>query len=128
MRLLRTERALVTRLFDGILPSGVSARLPLGAGEAGVVSFFEDHLGYLPRRTRVGLRAAVDLLGAASLVHPRGVRRALETLAGSRLYAVRELVTLLKSVVCMGYFSDARVRRELGLDLTLEESRDLHLP
>jgi hypothetical protein len=122
MRLLRLERALIARLFDGILPPGVNARLPLGAHEAGVVSFYEEHLAFLPVRTRLGLRAAVDLLGAASWVHPLGVRRALETLAGSRVYAVRELVTLLKSVVCMGYFSDARVRRELGLDLTLDLS------
>ena len=120
MPLLPVERFLVRSLFDAMLPSGANTRLPLGAGEAGVVAFFEEHLRFLPLRSRVGLRAAVDVLGAAARLHPRGSVVALEALAASRFYPVRELVTLLKSVVCMGYFSHPEVRRALGLDLTLE--------
>jgi hypothetical protein len=106
---------------DAILPPAANRRLPLGATDAGVVEFFEQHLAFLPLRTRIGLRAGVGLLGAAAHVHPRGLTMALDALADSRLYPVRELVTLLKQVVCMGYFTHPEVRRELGLDLTLEK-------
>jgi hypothetical protein len=123
MRLTSVERALVRGMLDALLPSGANRRLPLGAGEAGVVEFLEEHLDFMPWRTRWGLRAALDLAGAGGLVYPGGARAALAVLAGSRLYPLRELVTLLKSVVCMGYFTNPEVREELGLDLTLAAAR-----
>jgi hypothetical protein len=119
MRLSTVERWMVGGLFDAILAPRMNLRLPLGAVDAGVVAFFEQHLTSLPLRTRWTLRAAVDALAAIVPLHPRGARAGLERLAGSRFYALREAVTLLKSVVCLGYFAHPRVRRELGLDLTL---------
>jgi hypothetical protein len=119
-KLPRPERLLFAHLVDVILPPGANDRLPLGATDAGVVEFFEQHLAYLPLRTRIGLRAGVAVLGAAARLHPRGACRALDRLADSRLYAVRELVVLLKSVVCLGYFTHPDVRRTVGLDLPLE--------
>jgi len=118
MRLTDGERRWAGRLFIGLLPPG-NRRLAHGAHEARVVEFFEEHLGYLPRRTRWAVRAGVDLAAGLARLHPRGALGALELLAASPIYALREVVTLLKSVVCLGYFTDADVRRELGLDLTL---------
>lgn len=111
-------------MLDALLPSGVNTRLPLGASEAGVVEFLEHHLDFLPTRTRWGLRAALDVAGAAGLAFPGGARATLAALADSRLYALRELVTLMKSVVCMGYFTNAEVRAEVGLDMTLADDAD----
>ena len=119
MRLSAPERRLVGKLFDAILAPRANGRLPLGAEDAGVVEFFEAHLSYLPLRTRWALRGAVVSLAALLPLHPRGAAAALEQLAESRVYALREAVTLLKSVVCMGYFTHPGVRREMGLDLTL---------
>jgi hypothetical protein len=118
MRLLGVERRWVATLFAGILPPG-NRRLPHGAREARVVEFFEEHLGYLPVRTRWALRGAVDLASGLARVHPRGAAGVLEWLDRSPVYALREVITLLKSVVCLGYFTDEDVRRALGLDLTL---------
>jgi hypothetical protein len=123
MRLSSVERRLIRPLVDALLPRGANRRLPLGAGDAGVLEFLEQHLDFLPWRTRWGLRAALDLAGAGGVVYPGGARAALAALAESRLYPLRELVTLLKSVVCMGYFTNAEVRAEVGLDLTLTDAR-----
>ncbi len=119
MRLSRAERRWAGAIFDALVPPHASVRFPYGARRAGVVEFFEAHLDYLPARTRWGLRAAVGLLGAYGRLHPRGAGAALEGLAASPIYALREAVTLLKQVVCMGYYTDADVRRELGLDARL---------
>jgi hypothetical protein len=119
MRFWAVERWMVGELFDAILAPRTNLRLPLGAVDAGVVAFFEQHLTSLPTRTRWALRVAVDALAALTPLHPRGAHAALEQLADSRIYVLREAVTLLKSVVCLGYFAHPQVRRELGLDLTL---------
>jgi len=120
MRLWAWERRRAAEIFDGMLPPGANGRFFLGAREAGVVEFFEAHLGFMPARTRWAMRAAVDVVGAYASVHRDGARGALQALARSPIYAMREVVTLLKQVVCMGYFSDLRVRDELGLDRPLE--------
>jgi hypothetical protein len=120
MKLSAVERRLAGMLFDLILPSGAATRMPLSATQAGVVEFFEDHLDFLPTRTRAGLRAAVGLLGGyartVGRVHPGGPRAALELLSDSRFYVLRESITLLKSVVCLGYFTHPAVRSQMGLD------------
>jgi hypothetical protein len=125
MKLSQPERRLAAMVFDEILPRGASERLPMSASDAGVVDFFEQHLDYLPPRTRWALRTAVAMLGgyarAVGTVHPRGVRGALELLSDSKLYAMREAITLLKSVVSMGYFSNPKVRHAAGLDATLAD-------
>jgi hypothetical protein len=119
VRLSRLERQWAGAIFDALVPPNASARFPYGARRAGVVDFFEAHLDYLPARTRWALRAAVGVLGAYGRVHPRGAGAALEGLATSPIYALREAVTLLKQVVCMGYYTNLDVRRELGLDARL---------
>jgi hypothetical protein len=119
MRLSAIERRLAGMLFDLILPAG-AARIPLSATRAGVVEFFEDHLDFLPRRAQVGLRAAVATLGAyartVGRMNPNGERGALELLEASNIYWVRQSVTLLKSVVTLGYFAHPAVRAQMGLD------------
>jgi hypothetical protein len=131
MRLTTPERKLATLVFDAILPSRPSspgdpaAKVPLSASEAGVVDFFEEHLTFLPSRTGWALRAAVLLLGgyAASVgrLHPRRVTGALEALASSRVYMLREAMVLVKSVVAMGYYANPDVRERIGLDARLSD-------
>jgi hypothetical protein len=125
MKLTATERRLAGALFDEIVPHG-DGRFPLSATEAGVLDYFEDHLDYMPTRTRWALRAAVGLLGtyarAGGRLHPGGMQGALESLGSSRLYSLRETITLLKSVVAMAYFTHPRVRAALGLDLNLSDT------
>lgn len=120
MRLSSAERRLAGDLFNHIVPSS-TGRLHLSATEAGVVDYFEDQLDHLPVLTRHGLRVAVVALGAYMRTLGRLRKRdALAALAESRLYLARETITLLKSVVCMGYFANPQVRAELGLDRPLE--------
>jgi hypothetical protein len=115
MQLSRAERRLAAMLFDQIVPEGASGRLGLSASQAGVIDFFEKHLDHLPLRTRWALRSAVLLLGTAALVG--GAQRTIELLASSHNYALRESITLLKSIVALGYCSNPLVRLEMGLDL-----------
>jgi hypothetical protein len=123
VKLTKLERRLAARVFDALLPPGASTRIPLSGSEAGLIDWFEEHLGYLPIRTRLGLRAAIGATGVWVSADRKGAIHSLDKLASSRLYLIREIVTLVKSVVCMGYFVHPSVRAEMGLDLTLPEAK-----
>ena len=92
-------RAVFEALFPGCVPPGAAA-------------FVRATVEALPPRGAVGLRAALVAVTVAPLWLERGGRlfpslereaqaRVLATFAGSNVYAVRSMVTLLKATAAM---------------------------
>jgi hypothetical protein len=109
---------------DTLLPSGAHPHLP-GAGEAGVPEFLDEFERSAAPLLRLGLRAgmvaaiwvAPVLIGRAPPItrYARETReRALEALARTRIYPLREAFGGLKLVVSLGYGADPDVRRAIG--------------
>lgn len=113
-------------VVETLLPSGADPRLPLGALDAGFASFHDGEFSRTASsRMRLGFRVAV---ATATWVAPLLIRRvpplarldpddrerALEAMASSRHPLLRDLVTLMKLVVCFTYGTDQRVRDAIG--------------
>ena len=113
-------------VIDTLLPSGAHPDLKLGAFDAGFDEFFTyfERTAVLPMR--LGFRGA---LFVAAWVSPLLILRlppldrlekedrekALEALGASRIYVLRQMLLLLKSVVCFSYGAHPEVRKVLGL-------------
>ncbi|MSP63447.1 MAG: hypothetical protein EXR72_24505 [Myxococcales bacterium] len=124
MKLSAWEARALDRLAAALLPSprpGVP-----GAGAIDLRPFWRE-LRHLPRAARLGVRAAIWLLTFGPLLligrfttfgrlDPAAQERLLARVATHRIYLVRQLLQLLKTVVCFGYFRDPAVRRSFELD------------
>lgn len=112
-------------VIDTMLPSGAHPALALGAFDAGFDDFYDEFA-----RTAVGsMRLAFGTaIFVATWIAPLLIRRlpplarhgradrerSLSALATSRSPLLRQLVVVLKAVICLGYGADAGVRRAIG--------------
>src|SRR6185436_17364415 len=114
--------------FETILPAAADPGLPLGARDVPMGQFLDDLLASVPLLTAIGLRGALWLVMLAPLAvlrRPRTVtflgldpaaRAALlDRLRRSDRYLVRESVTLLKVMACLGFGGLAAVQGRLGI-------------
>ena len=113
-------------VLDTLLPSGAHPDLKLGIFDAGFEAFHEDFERTALPSMRWGFRAALFVAAWVSplliarlppitrLERPER-ERALDALAGSRVYLLRQILLLLKAVVCFGYGGNREVRAALGM-------------
>ena len=112
-------------MVDTLLPEGVQPAPSRGALEAGWEEFHRAFERQAVGRLRLGLRAALFvaiwvapvLIGRVPPItlYGRETReRALEALQRSRLYALRQLLGLLKLTVALCYGADPEVRQAIG--------------
>ncbi len=129
LRLFRFERRWLCRVFESVLPAGADPGLPLGARDVPMGRFLDDLLARAPLLTVIGLRGALWLVMLAPLAllrRPRtflgldpATRAALlDRLRHSDRYMVRESVTLLKIIACLGFGGLAPVQQHLGIHPT----------
>ena len=126
MKLWGVERRIVRAIMEALLPAGGDEQFPLSALDTGAEEMFQEMLLYLPAMTGLGLRAALWLieLGGPLLGLKKRARfsrlsleegeQCLAALAKSKTYLVRQFVLLLKSVACLAWCGDPRVRTALG--------------
>jgi hypothetical protein len=129
-RLLPFERRWFRTVFDAILPSGASERLPAGASAVPYDGLLDELFRYAPAQFLLGLRAAVwiaylsplviRLRTLAGLPHRDRVAH-LERMGRSRLYVLREIPMLLKMVACLGFGALPEVQSAVGLPPAGEE-------
>jgi hypothetical protein len=127
LRLLRFERRWLVRVFETILPGGATGELRWGAADVPMGRFVDDFAVHAPLLTLLGLRAALWLVMLAPLLLARPRfrfflalsaaerLRVLERLRRSDRYLVRESVSLLKLVGCLGFCGLAAVQEPLGI-------------
>ena len=125
--MFRFERRWALQIFDTILPSGADPRLPMGARDFPLDRFLVDLQQHASRRFLLGLRIAIWLVVWAPILFIRRLRRfpglatddrlkVLQKMAGSRVYFVRELVTLLKMVACLAFCGMPVIQSQVGFD------------
>ena len=129
MKITASERRWVTAIMEALIPPGGSERYSLSALDTGAVPLFEEMLIYLPAFTGLGLRAAIlftELAGpwlglkkAARFSRLSAAEReaCLASMYKKDTYLVRQIVLLLKSVACLAWCGDPRVRAALGHNL-----------
>lgn len=123
------QRALLKRrereVLDTLLPSGIHPQLPWGIFEADFDGFYRRFLETADISWRFGFRAAlfVAIWIAPLLIfrfppitlYDRPAReQALLALYASRFNLLRQMVLVLKAVVCFCYGADPRVREVIG--------------
>jgi len=126
MKLSSLEKRWLAVALDALIPAKASERFPWGAADTGALTLAEEMLAVSPFIAAVGVRAstwAVYLL-------PLALTGRWKTLAGlsaderddylTRLYDhpvyfLRQTVLLLKSVACLSYLADDRVREAVGM-------------
>lgn len=110
-------------VVDTLLPAGAHPALGRGAIDAGFESFLREFDAVAPARLRQGFRLGVAaatwvapvLVGRVPplSLHRREVReRAL--VAMSRRYTLRQLLSVVKTVVALCYGADPQVRAAIG--------------
>lgn len=129
MKLSGMEKAYLEPIMEAIIPAGGGERYPLSALDTGAVDIFKEMLLYLPLITGLGLRVALamieffgPLLGLGKAARFSGLgpderEECLIRLSKKNNYLVRQLVLLVKSVACLAWCGDKRVRSALGHDL-----------
>ncbi|HEX4743571.1 MAG TPA: hypothetical protein VFW12_02745 [Candidatus Limnocylindria bacterium] len=112
-------------VIDTMLPSGAAHRMLPGAFEAGFDDFYDEfaRTAVAPMRLAFGTALFAAIWVAPILIrrlppltrHSRADReRALGALATSGSPLLRQLATVLKGVICLGYGADPAVRRAIG--------------
>lgn len=133
--LTRWETAFLVDVYRTLLPSGAHPRLTLGAADMPLVPFTERWLRSVPWEARLGFRIALRLLAIAPLLTFTGLKplralddvariAVLERLSRHRVYLLRELPVIVKTVACTGYCAHPAVRRAIGFDDHLEGPPD----
>jgi hypothetical protein len=129
LRLFRFERRWLTLVFETMLPSGAHPGMPLGGRDVPLGRFVDHLADSLPLTALVGARAGLWMVMVAPLFFrrtlrpfsrlPFGEREALlERLRRSDMYLVREAVTFLKVLACLGFCGLGPVQRRLGIHPT----------
>jgi hypothetical protein len=127
-RLFRFERRWLARVFDSLLPPAPESGLP-GARDVPLGRFIDDLLAASPLVSVTGLRAALWLVWLAPLflhrrlvafggLAPAGQNALLDRLRRSDVYLVRQAVTFLKILACLGLCGLGPVQRRLGIHPT----------
>ncbi|HUT52052.1 MAG TPA: hypothetical protein VM658_01540 [bacterium] len=129
MKLSGRERNWLRDILEALIPRGGDERYPESALDTGADKIFEEMVLYLPAATAIGLRASLffiefmgPLLGLRrrarfSRLAPSDREACLSALSKSDTYFTRQMVLLHKSVACLGWAADERVRTALGLNL-----------
>lgn len=126
MKLLSFERRWLLTILAAMYPSGADERLPVGAADVPVRSFLDDLWRHAPTETLLGVRLATWVIAWSPLFtigRPTTFARlkdvdrvrVLERLAGSRVYAIRELAEMLKMMGAFPYAGHDAVQRAVGL-------------
>lgn len=127
MGLTRFERRWLLTVVDAILPSGTSARLPVGARDVPMDGYFDDLLRRAPGKVRFGLRVTLWAIWLAPLFVLGKLRTfgglgeddriaLLHKLRRSNRYLIREAPILFKTMACLGYGGHPEVQRRVGID------------
>jgi hypothetical protein len=114
------ERAMRDALFAAMIPGDPASGLP-PVGEIDLTAFWDELGRAAPLLLRLGLRATVWALAVLPVVVLRvprtfvgldedGRQRFLERAAASGSFLVRQMVLTLKTVACLAYMRDGRVR------------------
>jgi hypothetical protein len=121
-KLSRRQRRLVLRVSELLLP-GAEQGFPT-LDELGFVALTEHYLGDLHPLHRQGLVRVFDVLNALPLgmgfarplvrLRDADARRFLHRLERSRVYALRNMLTLTKALVMLVYYADPRIEARLG--------------
>ena len=132
MKLFAFERRWLLCIMCAIVPGG-----PEGSGfpsprELPLERFIDDFFRHTPPSSSIGVRAGVWLVMVIALL--RGLRfrpftrmtaeeqaELLESMSGSRVYALREVPMLLKLTACLGYCGAPTVQR--AFDVTAHDGR-----
>jgi hypothetical protein len=121
MTLTRLEHRWARDALDAIFPPGGDPRLPTGIADLDVDGFLDDLTRAWPPMTLLAFRLAVLTIGLSAFVVVRTLRpfhrltraerqRVLEAIYASRIYFVRQFVTLLKATGGMLYGAAPAVR------------------
>ena len=127
MRLFPFERRWFAIVFETILPAGASDKVPLGARDVPLLRFVDDLFASAPFRMLAGFRVALWVVFLAPLwllgrprlfgaLSPGDRIDLLHRLRRNRVYMIRELPTLLKTVACLGYCGLPSVQAAIGYD------------
>lgn len=125
MALRRFERRWLARILVTILPSGPDAELP-GLEGVPVEAFLDRVTSRAPAETVGALRAAAWLVTWAPLLWRLRMRpfarlgrddreALLESMAGSRIYLLRQVPEMLKTLACLAWAGLPEVQRALGM-------------
>ncbi len=118
-RLSAFERAWTDAAFDAIYPE--SPALPHGIASMHPARYLDDLLRDVPLEQSIGIRLALWIvalaplftiwkLGTIASIDPDERPRVLDKLLASPVYAVRQLVLLLKAMAALLYARSAAVR------------------
>lgn len=118
------ERRLRDALLAAMIPGDPASGLPPLAA-IDLTSFWADLDRAAPTLLRLGLRASVWALAILPVVILRAPRtfealaareqqRFLKLAAASRFYLVRQIVLTLKTIACLAYMRDPKVRAIVG--------------
>ncbi len=120
----RTELRWARAAFETIFPENASARLPMGIAQLDVEGFLSEVRARSPVDAALGLRIAIWIVALApivvlhrfatlaSLARPER-ERVMRALLSSPVYAVRQLVLLLKAIGALLYAGAAPVRTSI---------------
>src|SRR5207237_3936327 len=120
------ERRWLLAVWDTMLPSGAAPRLPIGARDVPMGRFLDEAERSLPLRMRFGLRLSLWvivvfaplLIGRArtfvGLAEADRIR-ALARLSASASYLLRETVSVVKLIGCLGYCGLPSVQARIGI-------------
>lgn len=133
MRMSRLERRWLLGIFEAMAPGPERGGLAIGGGDVGVARFLDDLEARAPLEPRVGLRLAVWLVTLGPIVWRFRLRtfgrlsRAdqvafLDAMAAHRVYVLREIPMLLKTIMCMGLFALPAAQRAMGMPTTDEQA------
>lgn len=125
MKLTEIERRWARAALDSMFPCGGDPRLPIGISDLDVDGYLDDLGRCWPAMVFFVFRLALVVIGLAPLVllrrlctfHRLGSEdrlRVLEKLYASRIYFVRQLVTLVKATGGLLYGGSARVRAAIA--------------
>jgi len=121
--LTKFEQRIAEAISNTIFPPGGDIG-PSGE-DVGVSHFIDRYLGEIPFALRMGLRAFIILLeflpilfifrlGRFSVLNEAEREKYLEAWLSHRIFWIRAAMLALKSICCLCYYSDERVREALG--------------
>jgi hypothetical protein len=126
MTLSRSERRWLLMVFDAVVPSGATERLPKGARDVPMGRFVDDLFAHAPLHFCLGVRACLWIV----MLSPWFVLRRFTTFAGlsrgerirlleefgkSERYTIREAPLLFKTVACLGYCGLPEIQTRVGI-------------
>jgi hypothetical protein len=126
MKISKMEKRWLQEALAALIPAGRSSRFPLSALDTGALKLSEEMLDKSPLLAALGVRAAIwvaYLFPLVALGKPRTLAGLseeekevyLNRLYDHPIYLIRQTLLLLKSVACLSYLADDRVREALGL-------------